>query len=116
MVASYPQSTLAGLVASLVDVDPAALAFKPVRTGKHNASFWVDSGRDRYVLRIAPPDDAGFLFYERLMMRQEPELHTLIRAHTDIPVAEHVYISRQHETPEYMNPSGSLVLVHSAKP
>jgi fructosamine-3-kinase len=40
------------------------------------------------VLRIAPPDEAGFLFYERLMMRQEPELHALIRANTTIPVAE----------------------------
>jgi len=40
------------------------------------------------VLRIAPPDDAGFLFYERRMMAQEPGLHRLLRSKTSIPVAE----------------------------
>jgi fructosamine-3-kinase len=48
----------------------------------------VESDRGRFVLRVAPPDDAGFLFYERLMMRQEPALHHLIRAQTTIPVAD----------------------------
>ena len=69
---------------------PAAVAprLTPIGTGKHNASYWVDGAPGRYVLRLAPPDDAGFLFYERLMMRQEPELHTLLRARTTIPVAE----------------------------
>jgi fructosamine-3-kinase len=48
----------------------------------------VDGNRGRFVLRIAPPDNAGFLFYERQMMRQEPALHALIRAKTAVPVAE----------------------------
>ena len=39
------------------------------------------------VLRIAPPRDAIFVFYERGMMRQEPQLHALLRAETDVPVA-----------------------------
>ncbi len=39
------------------------------------------------VLRIAPPRDAIFVFYEREMMRQEPQLHSLLRAETDVPVA-----------------------------
>jgi Ser/Thr protein kinase RdoA (MazF antagonist) len=39
------------------------------------------------VLRISPPDDAGFLFYERNMMAQEPHLHALLRAETSVPVA-----------------------------
>jgi len=69
-------------------VEPASLCFRPVRTGKHNNSYWVESNAGCFVLRIAPPDDAGFLFYERLMMRQEPELHALIRAKTSLPVAE----------------------------
>jgi hypothetical protein len=62
----------------------------PIRMGKHNISYWVDSNRGRFALlvRVAPPDGAGFLFYERLMMRQEPSLHHLIRATTAIPVAQ----------------------------
>ncbi len=50
--------------------------------------YWIDTNQGRFVLRLAPPDDAGFLFYEQRMMRQEPALHALIRAHTTIPVAE----------------------------
>jgi len=84
----FDVETLTELTLAHVDVDPESLRFTPVRTGKHNASFWVDGDRGRFVLRIAPPDDAGFLFYERLMMRQEPELHALVHARTDVPVAE----------------------------
>ena len=61
---------------------------QPIGTGKHNASYWVHADGCRYVLRVAPPDDAGLLFYERRMMRQEPALHALIRARTRVPVAE----------------------------
>jgi fructosamine-3-kinase len=69
-------------------IDPGTpLLFTPISTGKHNASYWVDGLPDRLVLRIAPPDAVGFLFYERLMMRQEPALHALIRAQTSLPVA-----------------------------
>ncbi len=62
----------------------------PVGTGRFSTSWfvWVDTGpaAGEYVLRVAPPDDAGFLFYEYRMMRQEPALHRLIRRRTDIPV------------------------------
>jgi fructosamine-3-kinase len=85
---SFDTETLTRLVLAHVDADPASFRFTPVRTGKHNTSYWVDSDQGRFVLRIAPPDDAGFLFYERRMMRQEPDLHALIRARTTIPVAE----------------------------
>jgi aminoglycoside phosphotransferase (APT) family kinase protein len=85
---TFDTATLARLVLSHLDADPATLRFAPVQTGKHNASYWVACDRGRFVLRIAPPDDAGFLFYERLMMRQEPELHALIRARTPLPVAK----------------------------
>ncbi len=85
----FTRSTLINLVLAHVDISPEAVQFRPVRTGKHNRSYWIDvEGKPRYVLRIAPPDDAGFLFYERRMMRQEPSLHALIRRHTQIPVAE----------------------------
>jgi fructosamine-3-kinase len=85
---SFDTHTLAGLVLAHVDADPASLRFAPIRTGRFNTSYWVDSDRGRFVLRIAPPDGVGFLFYERRMMRQEPEVHGLIRAHTSAPVAE----------------------------
>lgn len=64
------------------------LRLRPVETGKHNTSFWVEGEEQRWVLRVAPPDDTGFLWYERLMMRQEPELHEMIRERTTLPVAK----------------------------
>jgi aminoglycoside phosphotransferase (APT) family kinase protein len=79
---------LTQIVRAHIDLDPTSLSFTPIRTGRHNTSYWIDSNLGRFVLRIAPPDDAGFLFYERRMIRQEPELHALIRAQTTIPVAE----------------------------
>jgi len=87
-LSEFPTKLLAELVTRHVETDAALLRFTPIRTGKHNRSYWVDSEAGRFVLRIAPPDDAGFLFYERLMMRQEPDLHALIRERTAIPVAE----------------------------
>jgi len=68
---------------------PRPERFERIRTGKFNESYYVtlaDGGEA--VLRIAPPDDAGFLFYERGMMAQEPGLHRLIRERTSLPVAE----------------------------
>jgi len=60
-----------------------------IPTGKFNDSFFVSlaDGRE-LVLRIAPHDDAGFLFYERGMMAQEPGIHRLLREKTSAPVAE----------------------------
>ena len=60
----------------------------PITTGKFNSSFWVRAGGEEMVLRVAPPNDAVFVFYEREMMRQEPELHRLLRAQTTVPVPE----------------------------
>ncbi len=79
---------LTGTVLAHLQADPDSLRLTPIRTGRHNTSFWIESDLGRFVLRIAPPDEAGFLFYERQMIRQEPELHNLIRARTSIPVAE----------------------------
>ncbi len=83
----FDPASLAQLVRAHADVDPASLRFTPVSTGRHNRSFWVDSDQGRFVVRIAPADDVGLLYYERRMMRQEPDLHGLIRARTTIPVA-----------------------------
>ena len=55
-------------------------------TGRFNTTRVVCGSSVEVVIRIAPPDDAGFLFYERNMMAQEPPLHKLVRERTDIPV------------------------------
>ena len=68
-------------MSSHVRIGPAPPRFTRIMTGKHNTSYWVDSDRGSFVLRLSPPDDAGFIFYEQKMMRQEPPLHDLtIRA------------------------------------
>jgi aminoglycoside phosphotransferase (APT) family kinase protein len=84
----FDSATLAALVSAHIPTDPARLRIAPIGTGKHNSSYWVNSDGERWVLRVAPRDDAGFLFYERRMMRQEPELHALLHAHTSIPLAK----------------------------
>jgi len=66
----------------------AAMEFEPIRTGRFNAGYYLSGGPGEFVLRVAPPDDAGFLFYERRMMLQEPEVHQLVREETHVPVAE----------------------------
>lgn len=58
------------LVAMHLNIDSVELQLAPIATGKHNTSFWVIAGQNRWVLRVAPPDSTGLLFYERLMMRQ----------------------------------------------
>ncbi|MFW6163413.1 MAG: phosphotransferase family protein [Planctomycetota bacterium] len=83
---SFDPETLRALVEPH-GLDPQG--FRRIRTGKFNESYFValaDGGEA--VLRIAPPDDAGFLFYERGMMAQEPGIHRLVRERTPVPVAE----------------------------
>lgn len=89
----------------LRDRMPAAdFRLTPISTGRHNASFWVDGAGGPYVLRIAPPSDAGLLFYERDMMRQEPQIHALVRARTTIPAPEIVFhdFTRQRLDRDYL--------------
>ena len=88
MAERFPRDLLTQLVTAHLPVDPERLSFEPIRTGKHNTSYYVQHQGDEWVLRISPPDDAGFLFYERRMMAQEPSLHALLRAETTVPVAE----------------------------
>ena len=88
MAEYFSTELLAYLVTAHLPADPDKLAFEPVRAGKHNTSYFVTGAGDDLVLRISPPDDAGFLFYERRMMAQEPQVHALLRAETSVPVAE----------------------------
>ncbi len=63
------------------------LQFAPIPTGKFNISHFVRADDAEFVLRIAPPRDAVFVFYERDMMRQEPGIHRLLLEKTSVPVA-----------------------------
>jgi len=85
--AAYNRSTLERLVRSNLGTDLGELDITPIRTGKHNQSYRILTRLGSYVLRIAPPDTTGLLFYERRMMRQEPFLHRILRQHTQLPVA-----------------------------
>jgi len=69
------------------ELDGQVESFEPIRTGKFNTSYWVHTRRQDYVLRVAPPPGTVLLFYERDMMRQEPEVHALVLARTQVPVA-----------------------------
>lgn len=69
------------------DLEADPLRFEPIPTGKFNTSFFVMAPAEQLVLRIAPPTDAGFVFYERHMMRQEPAIHRLLLERTGVPVA-----------------------------
>jgi aminoglycoside phosphotransferase (APT) family kinase protein len=84
---SIPRDHLAAAVAEHVASAPDQIVFKPISTGKFNDSYFVLAGNDQLVLRVAPSDDEVFLFYERRMMHQEPELHALLRERTNVPVA-----------------------------
>jgi len=73
------------------------LSFKPVKTGKFNISYFVCVGEEEFVLRIAPSRDETFVFYERDMMRQEPEIHDLVLSRTSVPVARIIAHDESHE-------------------
>jgi len=64
--------------------------------GKFSQTFRVTGAWRRYVVRVAPPDSMLQLFYERRMMRQEPEIHQRIKAETDVPVPEILYTDFSH--------------------
>ncbi|MCS7060566.1 MAG: aminoglycoside phosphotransferase family protein [Anaerolineae bacterium] len=104
MAEYFDLNTLTLLVARALQVDVGAVRLIAIPIGKHNRSYYIESPAGAHVLRIAPPDDAGFLFYEVHMMRQEPALHTLIRKHLPIPVADvvHYDFTRTHFERDYL--------------
>lgn len=74
------------LLSDVLDCACERLQISPVPTGKFNTSFYITTDTAEYVLRIAPASEDEFLFYERDMMMQEPDLHTFIRSETNVPV------------------------------
>lgn len=94
-------SELKKAVAAHVGVAPAEVRLEPIATGKFNESYFVVTAGREWVVRVAPPSHSMFVFYERGMMRQEPELHALLLERTDVPVApvaayddSHAHIAR----------------------
>jgi fructosamine-3-kinase len=63
----------------------------PIGAGHYNDSFYIDSEKGMFVLRIAPADSVPKLFYEVDMMKSEPAIHELVKKHTDIPVPGIIY-------------------------
>lgn len=66
--------------------------------GLYNKLFLIESdtknsnySSNRFVLRIAPPDNEPKLFYEKNMMHSEPSLHNLVLKNTDAPIPEIYY-------------------------
>ncbi len=93
---SFPETLLEQLVRPYLTEPPRGFRFHRIPTGKFNTSYFVEAGPGEYVLRIAPPSDAVFCFYERGMMRQEPGLHALLREKTRVPVARVVAFDDSH--------------------
>ena len=71
------------------------ISFEQIPTGKFNTSFFVQVDDEPLILRIAPPCDSVFVFYERNMMRQEPELHRML-SETSVPVARILAFDDSH--------------------
>ena len=74
------------LLERLFDVD--TIRVRRIPSGMFNDSYFLTADSKEYVLRIAPAPDTPVLFYEKAMMRREPGIHTLVRAHTNAPVAD----------------------------
>ena len=68
-----------------LDLGPGSADISSPATGRFNSTYFVSGPEAEAVLRVAPPDDAGFLFYERKMMAQEPPVHALVRETADVP-------------------------------
>jgi aminoglycoside phosphotransferase (APT) family kinase protein len=73
-------------IAPLLPPNCTSVSVTPITTGKFNTSFFVTGDAVDWVVRVAPPRDAVFIFYECDMMRQEPGIHARLLDHTTVPV------------------------------
>ncbi|MEA4915689.1 MAG: aminoglycoside phosphotransferase family protein [Christensenella sp.] len=65
---------------------PGVFHAKPLGDGEFNAVYLVSAPEERYVLKIAPPDNAPVMTYERDMMRSELFWYDVMRTRTTIRV------------------------------
>lgn len=84
----FSHETLTACIRAHVAEHQGSPIFTPIPTGKFNTSYFVRVDGQELVLRIAPPRNAVFVFYEREMMRQEPAIHALLLEKTTVPVAK----------------------------
>ncbi|HQH52725.1 MAG TPA: aminoglycoside phosphotransferase family protein [Candidatus Hydrogenedentes bacterium] len=84
-------------VATHLDVEADAISLAPIPTGIFNDSYYILANGQEYVLRVAPPRNAVFCFYEREMMRQEPYIHRLLLENTTVPVARIYAFDDSHD-------------------
>ncbi|MBD3253462.1 MAG: phosphotransferase [Candidatus Lokiarchaeota archaeon] len=71
-----------------------------IETGLFNDTYFVKANKvvselkskpvntNEFIIRIAPKDDSGFLFYEVNMMDQEPNIHEIVSQKTSIPIPQ----------------------------
>ena len=93
---SFSSRTLESVIRHHLDVS-GDISLRRVTTGKFNASYLVRVGNQRLVLRIAPSQDSVFVFYERDMMRQEPDIHELLLSSVSVPVPRIFTYDDSHE-------------------
>lgn len=94
---SFSSDTLESLIRHHWGDLDGDISFQRIPTGKFNTSFFVRAGDEQLVLRIAPPSDAVFVFYERDMMRQEPDIHQLVLSRTSVPAPRIFAFDDSHE-------------------
>ncbi|MHC4737451.1 MAG: fructosamine kinase family protein [Planctomycetota bacterium] len=71
--------------------DLAQCTVSGIGAGHYNDSYYIDSEKGTFVLRIAPPDSVPKLFYEIDMMKSEVDIHKIVREKTDLPVPKIIY-------------------------
>lgn len=93
---TFTAATLATLIRQRQPHLSGEAHFVPIPTGKFNMSYRVFVDDATLILRIAPLRATTLLFYERNMMRQEPQLHALLQAETRVPVARVLAFDDSH--------------------
>ena len=81
----FDKEAVVAAASRYVDLGPGDVRISSPRTGRFNTTYLLAGSSREAVIRVAPPDDAGFLFYETNMMAQEPTVHQIVLARTDVP-------------------------------
>ncbi len=93
----FPSTVLHQLIEHHLPGTNGHTQIEPILTGLFNLSYFIHTNQGDYVLRIAPPRDTPFIFYERDMMLQEPEIHQIVASKTDTPVADIIALDRSYQ-------------------
>lgn len=93
----FSEQLLTDVVASHIRANPDGLRIERCLTGKFNTTYFIEGAKRPMILRVAPFDDpSSMLFYEYHMMHQEPGLHALIRARTNVPCPAIIAFDTSH--------------------